>query len=75
VIEKYRHIGNIKAKLFDLVQHTVNFQWYSCAEHRRDIFKTLTLSSLTLIIKKYCDDIRSNNNNRHICKSKLQILG
>lgn len=57
LMPSYGHVLNISKKLFVFLNRLINFEWFTCKEHVETIKKDFIQHSVTLIIKKYCDDL------------------
>ncbi|XP_050293383.1 uncharacterized protein LOC126733939 [Anthonomus grandis grandis] len=60
ILPKYGYISHLRKKIKLILKSHLDFNWFSCAEHKDMIHNKLLDFSIELIIKKFYDDIYRN---------------
>lgn len=71
----YGYISHIKVKLLQILNKQIDFDWFSCEQHKNEIKKEIFLNTISLVLRKFCNDknIKENVNNRKpYTKEKLK---
>lgn len=72
-LPKLGHISHIGKKITLLLKEQLSFDWLICTEHKDLVINKFLDLSVRLIIRKYCDDIYRNNQNKN-SNNKLNML-
>lgn len=64
ILGEHGHIPHITRKLKLLIHKHISFEWYSCKEHLEVVQSNFLDYSISLIIKKFYDDIYRNRNQK-----------
>lgn len=65
ILKHYGHICDIRKKIIAVLKSKLNFHWMTCTKHRLEVIRDFLDIAISLVIRKYCDDLYRSHQNKY----------